>query len=37
MLGCRLAFFTRYYKDGGIRPLRMNVNDFAKRHLGKNE
>jgi hypothetical protein len=37
MLGCRLAFFTRYDKDGGIRPLRMNVTDFAKRHLGKNE
>jgi hemolysin-activating ACP:hemolysin acyltransferase len=35
MLGCRLGYFKRYYDDGGIRPMRMNVNDFVGRHLGR--
>jgi hypothetical protein len=35
MLGCRLGFFKRYYKDGRIRPMRMNVNDFVHNHLSR--
>jgi hypothetical protein len=37
MLGCCLAFFKRYYKDGEIRPVRMNVDDFVRHPFGQNE
>jgi hypothetical protein len=37
MLGCRLALFKRYRKGGGIKPVRMNVDDFVRHALGRNE
>jgi hypothetical protein len=37
MLGCCLALFKRYCKDGVIRPVRMNVDDLVTHSLGRNE
>ena len=37
MLGCCLALFKRYCKDGVIRPVRMNVDDLVPHSLGRNE
>jgi hypothetical protein len=37
MLGWGLALFKRYCKDGGIKPVRMNVDDLVRHPLGYNE
>ena len=28
-------YFKRHYKDGRTRPVRLRVNDFVARHLGR--
>lgn len=35
MRGRRLIYSKRYYRDGRIRPLRLGVNDFVDRHIGR--
>jgi hypothetical protein len=37
MLGCGLALFNRYCKDGGIKLMRMNIDDLVRHPLGHNE
>ena len=31
------VYFKRHYKDGSTRPVRLRVNDFVARHLGRAE
>lgn len=35
MKGKETVYFKRRYRDGGIRPVRVNVNDFVSRHIGE--
>jgi len=29
------AYFKRHYKDGSIRPVRLNANDFVAAHIDR--
>ena len=31
-----IVYFKRHYKDGSTRPVRLTVNDFVARHIGRN-
>ena len=31
----RLVYAKRFYKDGRVRPLKLTVNDFVERHVGR--
>ena len=33
----QVLYFKRYYNDGSIRPVRLNVNDFVKSHIRQRE
>ncbi len=33
MVGREMVFAKRFYKDGRVRPLRVNVNAFVERHI----
>jgi hemolysin-activating ACP:hemolysin acyltransferase len=35
--GKSTVYFKRFYKDGGVRPARLRVNDFVARHIGRQD